>query len=210
MLPASGPARPIFSWAKVEPAAAAAWERLKRFLGSPNTVALSLHRIENDRFSVAQLYGRLANIGWNLPSQHLETTSTFKAITGGDPLTGEYKFKDSFSFTPFCHLAFSANQPPRARDASEAFFDRWRVHPFNQRFRGTDAEVPQQQLLERLSTPEELSGVLNKALDALDRIRQRGYAVTASMREALEDLRETTDPFAVWCVFENSPSVQRL
>jgi len=177
-------------------------ERLKRFLGSPNTVALSLHRIENDRFSVVQLYGKLANICPDLPSQHLETTSTFKAITGGDPLTGEYKFKDSFSFTPSCHLAFSANHPPRAQDASEAFFDRWRVHPFNRRFRGTGAEVPQQELLERLSTPEELSGVLNKALDALKRIRQRGYIVTASMQEAFEDLRETTDPFAVWCTRE--------
>jgi P4 family phage/plasmid primase-like protien len=175
--------------------------RLRNFLGRRNVSALSLHRVENDRFAVAQLCGKLANIAPDLPSQHLETTSTFKGITGGDELPAEYKFRDSFAFKPFCHLAFSANHLPVAMDASEAFFDRWRVHVFSNKFRGTDSEVPQAHLLELLSTPTELSGVLNKALDAHLRIcRQGGTTTSASMKEAREEFQAVTDPFAVWLI----------
>ena len=64
MLPASGNRKADLFLGEGGTGKSSRLERLKRFLGSPNTVALSLHRIENDRFSVAQLYGRLANIGW--------------------------------------------------------------------------------------------------------------------------------------------------
>ena len=39
-------------------------------------------------------------------------TSVFKALTGGDPLTAEYKVKDAFEFIPCARLIFSANHPP--------------------------------------------------------------------------------------------------
>jgi putative DNA primase/helicase len=38
------------------------------FIGKPNIAAVSLHKLENDRFSAARLIGRLANICSDLPS----------------------------------------------------------------------------------------------------------------------------------------------
>lgn len=169
------------------------------FLGRQNVAALSLHRLENDRFSVARLLGRLANICPDLPSEDLSSTSTFKAITGGDALLAERKFEESFEFIPFSRLIFSANHPPKSQDASSAFFRRWVVVPFERTFHAGDpGTISRDQLDLLLSDPTELSGVLNKALEAVTLIRSRGLSESDSIRRAMDEFRQTTDPLAVW------------
>lgn len=167
------------------------------FLGRRNTTNLSLHKLEQDRFAAARLVGKLANICPDLPSAHLTTTSIFKALTGGDPVTGEYKYRDSFEFLPYCRLVFSSNHPPRSGDGSFAFFRRWIVVPFTRTFEG-DRAIPRKVLDARLADPRELSGVLNRALDALPRLRAHGFTESASMRAAWEEFRKLTDPLSVW------------
>jgi P4 family phage/plasmid primase-like protien len=169
------------------------------FIGRQNVAAISLHRLENDRFSVARLVGKLANICPDLPSEDLSSTSIFKAITGGDALLAERKFEESFEFVPFARLVFSANHPPKSQDASSAFFRRWVVVPFERVFRAGDpGRLPRDQLDAMLSDPAELSGVLNKALEALASIRANGLSESESSRRAMDEFRQTTDPLAVW------------
>jgi putative DNA primase/helicase len=60
----------------------------------------------------------------------------FKALTGGDVLSAEYKYHDSFEYVPFAKLVFSANQPPRSDDPTHGFFRRWQVIPFTRTFEG--------------------------------------------------------------------------
>ncbi len=169
------------------------------FIGKHNVSAVSLHKLENDRFSAARLIGRLANICPDLPGTDLISTSVFKAITGGDPLMAEYKFKDSFEFTPYSRLVFSANHPPRSQDASPAFFRRWLVVPFERTFAdGAPDTIPGDRLDAMLSDPAELSGVLNKALEALAVIRARGLSESDSSKRATDEFRQATDPLAVW------------
>ena len=171
-----------------------------RFIGEGNTTAMSLQRLESDRFAVAALYGKLANVCPDLPSNKLKETSIFKAITGGDHLTGEHKFKDLFTFRPFCRLLFSANRMPQSPDDSDAFFRRWIVIPFIRVFReGAPETLPQRVLLDKMTTPGELSGLLNLALAAGDRLRAQGHFTQSdSVAEAGVEFRRTTDPFHVW------------
>jgi len=171
---------------------------LMAFLGCRNVSNLTLQKIENDRFGTARLIGKLANICADLPGTRLETSSTFKMIVGGDRLPAEYKFRDSFDFQPFTRLVFSANQPPPSKDASDAYFERWYVMPFNDVFRGTEKQVSRQQLDAALSAPEELSGVLNLALDYLPDVFDRGLTVTQSMADAHEEFQKMTDPLAIF------------
>ena len=167
--------------------------------GRDNVSSLSLQELETNRFAKARLLGKLLNACPDLPSTHLETSSVFKALTGTDRhLEAERKFVDGFSFTPFCALLFSANQPPVSKDATDAFFQRWRVLAMNQVFRGTDKEVDRNTLDAKLSTASELSGVLNKALDALPLVLKSGISQTASMKQSAEDFRRETDPLAIW------------
>lgn len=172
---------------------------LLAFIGRRNVSAVSPHKLEGDRFSVARLVGKLANIVPDLPSTDLTSTSIFKALTGGDELLGERKFETSFEFTPYARLVFSANHPPKSEDASPAFFRRWLVVPFLKMFT-EDAEgtIPRGKLDAMLADPGELSGVLNKALAALRSVRAHGFSDCLSTREATEEFRRTTDPLMVW------------
>jgi putative DNA primase/helicase len=97
---------------------------------------------------------------------------------------------------------------PRAADTSGGFFRRWLVVPFNTVFSGKTA-IPAEMLDAQLAKPTELSGVLNKALSALPRLRG-GFTESASMKKAWEELRATTDPLAVWldqCTVSSPESV---
>ncbi len=171
----------------------------KAFIGSPSCAAVSLHDLEANRFAAARLFGKLANICPDLPSKHLSGTSRFKAITGGDEITAEFKFKTSFEFKCHAKLIFSANHPPRSDDASEAFFDRWLVVPFAGRFRGTAQEIPEAQLDAKLTAPEELSGLLNHALAVMDRLASSArFSEPGSIQQAHREFYAATDPFAVW------------
>jgi len=171
---------------------------LGAFIGRENFATLSLQKIEADRFAAARLVGMLANICPDLPSDHLSSTSIFKAITGGDPIPAEYKYGGSFDLRPFARLVFSANHPPRSGDASHAFYRRWLVVPFDQSFE-PGQQRPRAELDAELGDPRELSGLLNRALAALRGIRQRGgFSESRSTRDALAEFQKTTDPLSVW------------
>ncbi len=169
------------------------------FIGKRNASAVSLHKLENDRFSVSRLVGKLANICPDLPSTDLTSTSVFKAITGGDTLVAERKFEQSFEFRPYSRLLFSANHLPKSQDASGAFFRRWVVVPFERTFHpGAPGTIPRSELDASLADPAELSGVLNKALLALAEIREHGFSESETTRKAIDEFRQATDPLAVW------------
>jgi putative DNA primase/helicase len=171
---------------------------LRAFLGRTNAAAESLHRLESDRFAVAQLVGKLANICPDLPSSSLSGSSMFKAITGGDFITAEYKFKQPFEFQPYSRLVFSANFLPRSNDASHAYFRRWLIVPFTHTFDESE-QIPREVLDARLAAPSELSGLMNKAVVAIGAIRQRrGFTEAKSVSNAGREFVRLTDPVAVW------------
>ena len=173
---------------------------LREFVGGQYCSAMSLQRIEDNRFAIARAVGKLINISPDLPAKHLETSSTFKAWTGGDTLTAEYKHRDAFEFTPYARLLFSANYYPKSSDATSAFFDRWIVLEFNKVFRGASTEIAQDKLVAEMTTTEELSGLLNEALAGLKRFQQRGnrYLVSPTMKAAWTEFKDATDPLSVW------------
>lgn len=181
-------------------------EVVKAFLVRENCSACSLQSLEENRFAAANLVGKLANICADLPNRHLEDTSVFKSITGEDVIQAERKMQPSFSFKPFARLIFSANRVPRSSDTTQAFLDRWIVVPFERSFR--DNPKPRGELVARLTTPQELSGALNKALEFLPGVLAHGIPETESLRKGGKIFREEVDSVASWiyenCVFGSS------
>lgn len=177
-------------------------EVVQAFVGRSNTSSLSLHKLETQRFAPARLVGRLANICPDLPSEHLASTSIFKAIVdgSGDGIEGEYKYLEGFTFRPFSRLVFSANHPPRSSDASYAFYRRWLVVPFERTFkRGEKGYRKRSDLMAELTSATELSGLLNRALEILPGLFGRGELTESdTMKEALKQFQEATDPLTVW------------
>ena len=167
-------------------------------LGVENVAGLSLQKLETDRFSVARLRNKLANICPDLPSDHLSSTSVFKALVGGDRVLGEYKYGESFEFLPFARLLFSANHFPQSKDSSYAFFRRWEVISFDRTITKEQRRA-KPNLLARLTSAEELSGLLNRCLAVLPTLRSRGsFLQTETTTAARVEFQEYTDPLAIW------------
>lgn len=158
---------------------------LKRFLGKKNVCSIPLQRLENNRFSLSSLFGKLANIFADLPSKALEGTSIFKMLTGEDLIPAEKKFKDEFFFENYAKMIFSANQIPKSPENTDAFFRRWIIVNFPNQFLGKNAD---KSLIKNLTTPQELSGLLNLAIEGLKNILSQG---DFSCEENIKKTRET-------------------
>ncbi len=157
---------------------------LKTFLGARNIVSRSLHELEENRFAKADLYGKLANIYPDLSARALRSTGTFKMLTGGDTITAEKKFHHSFNFPNNAKLIFSANRLPETNDESDAFFRRWKLITFRNKFEGENADP---NLLAKITTSEELSGLFNKALQGLRNLLERGAFTNDKNIEAIRE-----------------------
>jgi len=167
---------------------------LTALIGERNVSSIALHRLDEDRFAPAGLYGKLANVFADLDARALQASSMFKAITGGDLIDGERKYSDAFSFRPYSRLLYSANEPPPTPDSSDAFFRRWLVLPFDRRFDGSTVD---RNLTAKLTAPAELSGLLNRGLERLPDLRRRGaFTATDASVNAAERFRVDADSVA--------------
>ena len=145
---------------------------LKTLLGMENVSSRGLVDLERNRFATAELYGKFANLYADLEDVALKTTGKFKMLTGRDPVTAEFKYRNGFPFVNFAKLVFSCNKIPEAVDDTDAFFRRWVIISFPNQFLGDRED---RNLLAKLTTSEELSGLLNFALDGLKRLQANGW-----------------------------------
>lgn len=142
---------------------------LGTFLGEDNCSHIPLQNL-SDRFNKVELYGKFANLYADISSTDLKETATLKTLTAHDPIFGEDKGIKGFRFVPWAKLIFSANTPPRLSEDSSAIWERLVIIPFLNQFIG---DKDDKELLSKLTTPGELSGLLNIALSALKRLKER-------------------------------------
>jgi len=166
-------------------------ELLRTFLGKGNCSAIPLQAF-SWRFSLAGTYGKLANIYADLSSRDLYDTSVLKLCTGGDMVRGESKFKNEFYFHPTAKLVFSANIPPKIEEDTLAIWRRFITLQFPKQFIGAKQD---KHLLSKLTTPQELSGLLNVALAALKHLREtEEFSYAPSSGEVRETYLISADP----------------
>ncbi|MBA7504848.1 hypothetical protein ES706_03506 [subsurface metagenome] len=164
---------------------------LKTFLRRENCASVSLQELEINRFATNALDGKLANLYADLPSKALSSTARFKMLTGEDLIGAERKFGAHFTFENHAKLIFSTNRIPKAEDDTAAFFRRWIIINFPNVFEGKRAY---KRILEKLTTDEELSGLLNLALKGLGDLLERGdFSSGKSTEEAREQYIRMSD-----------------
>jgi putative DNA primase/helicase len=167
------------------------------FLGKENVSQQTLQALVDNRFAAAALDHKLANIVADIGDRSLYKTAMFKALTGGDRIAAENKFKDFYNFVSRAILMFSCNVLPESYDDSDAYHKRWVIAQFENVFTG-DRKDPQ--LLEKLTTPAELSGFFNKAIAAYREMEARGTftgegSTTTEKREAYGRLSDPLQCF---------------
>jgi len=169
---------------------------LQCFLGKRNCSNVDLASLCSDRFASSQLFGKLANIFSDLPTQALKNVGIFKALVGGDRINAQEKFKKPFEFTNYAKLIFSCNYVPMSYDLSPAFFARWIIIRFPNSFEGSEANT---NLLEELTTEEELSGLLNLALTGLERLKRNGrFSYDRNPDEIADEYQRLSNPVSAF------------
>ena len=164
---------------------------VEALVGPENTSHLALQEFSDNRFAAAGLLNKLVNIYPDLPSRAVEQSDVFKAIVGGDVIKAERKFQHPFDLRTVARLLFSANEIPRSRDLTPAFFRRLQIIPFSRVFKGKQADKT---LLKKLQTPEARSTLLNHALIGLRRLdAQQGFTDCPSVLAATEKYRRQCD-----------------
>lgn len=93
---------------------------LEALVGPEARSSESLQALARERWAVAQLHGKALNTVADLSSQDVAETATFKALTGGDSVAGEFKFAQKFSFRSHALQVYSANAVPALPSDSEA------------------------------------------------------------------------------------------
>lgn len=142
---------------------------IERFLGRDNENE-TLQRLLKERFSVANLFQKMANV--DADDTIFNNTGVLKKLTGNDLHMGEYKYKKPFKFRNYAKLFFSCNKIPETEDDTDAFYRRILQINFTQQFFG-EKEDPN--LIDKITTQDELSILLHELLSRLPRILEHGF-----------------------------------
>jgi putative DNA primase/helicase len=142
-----------------------------RFLGPENVSHESLQDLSHDKFKAAELYGKLANVYADLKTEKLLDTGKFKMLASGDRMSAQQKYRDPFDFNNHAVLIFSANEMPTLKEEDDAFFRRLIMFVFDHSFKG---QYVKPNLIDELTTEEEMSGLLNLALIGLRQLTKDG------------------------------------
>jgi putative DNA primase/helicase len=136
------------------------------FIGDDNTSGVSLQKLGSDKFASSQLYNKHINVYDDLDFKDINNNGLFKIATGGGVMSGERKFAEQFQFLNYAKLTFACNKVPDVKDTNDdAYFSRWIVVPFL-----AEIEKKDKSLTGKITTPEELSGLLNLAILGLKKI----------------------------------------
>lgn len=140
--------------------------------GKDNTASMSIQYLANEKWGISELEHAPLNIRRDLNSSDIRNVGIVKELASGEPMKAERKNQDPYRIRPQTKHMFSANQVPKCTQTDDAFFNRWLIVTFNNQI----SEKEQDENLDaKLTTSEELSGVLNWALEGYQRLQRRGH-----------------------------------
>jgi P4 family phage/plasmid primase-like protien len=180
---------------------------IARLVGEP-IAAQSVADLD-ERWGLASFHGARAWIRDDAinPGDRLNP-ARFKIVVTGEPLDIERKNRPhTLSVRLEIPVVLTANALPQASDFSDAIFNRCLVVKAQNVFSQEDATAERQRLgipghYRRLTDylfEQEGPGVLNWALDGLDRLRDRGlYKIPEHVKAAIDDFKVAENPVVAW------------
>jgi P4 family phage/plasmid primase-like protien len=152
---------------------------------SKNVSNVPLKSLVDNPFALADLENKEVNIDTELSPNSIKDMSILKKLTGNHPIRIERKNQHAYDTILHAKLIFNANQLPNSSDNSDAHFRREIILSFPNQFEGTKEDLD---LLNKLSTEEELSGIFNIIAIALRRINKthRIYINEKTIKERRE------------------------
>ena len=173
---------------------------LEALLGKGNFTTIDLRTLEHGRFDRGRLYGKLANIIGEPDPRVLEKSVIFKACTGGDTIYSDVKNRDPIEFQNFAKFFIYANDYPQIADITPAFWRRVIAVDFPNVFQGSNVVED----IGKKIAEEELSGILNWALEGLRRLMANNWKFSHSAKEeeAKEQMMMRANPVNAFVMSE--------
>ncbi|EGQ2713588.1 DNA primase, partial [Staphylococcus pseudintermedius] len=166
---------------------------LHYFYSPENTTALSFNDL-NDKFKPANLQGKLVNIADDIDPNRIKDTGNFKIIVTGNYITLEFKGQDAFEFKPYVKLIFASNELPMSNDKSEDFYRRMVIIPMLRKF-GKGGQKKDPMLINKLTTPHNMSALLNLALKGLKRTLENNKIIEPQIaKKTKEEYQHDNNP----------------
>lgn len=144
---------------------------LEKLLGEENVMNASLSKLSSSRFTSYRLEGNLANINADIEGGKISKTSTFKLMTGGDSFEVEQKYGDPYDHQNTAKLVFAANEMPTVETNQDAFFRRWLLVDFPNKFTSAEDDghkTADPELENKLE--DEMEGILTVGVEGLQRL----------------------------------------
>lgn len=185
-------------------------ELIKRLLGPQNCSAIPLASLVPESFSISELFGKFVNIAADIGNQDLKDSSTFKSLTGRDLINGKRKFQRDISFENYAKLIFACNELPMVYDLTRAFWDRWILleYPYTfvtkEEYEATEdkkyVKIKDDNIINKITKPEEMTGFLNQALAGLHRlIQNKRFSATKGTEEVKSTWIRKSNSFIAFC-----------
>lgn len=186
-------------------------ELIKRTIGVENCSSIPLNALSVDGFVIAELFHKKANLAGEISGQDLKDTSNFKALTGRSLISANRKFKIYINFVNYAKFIFACNELPMVYDLTRAFWDRWILIEFpytfvsqseyNQSINKEFLKVKDENIIEKITSVEELSGLLNKFLDGLERLMfTKNFSSTRGTKDIKDLWIRKSNSFIAFCM----------
>jgi P4 family phage/plasmid primase-like protien len=168
---------------------------LTHLLGSKNVSNVPLPAMLSDRFALSDLENKDANIDNELTHSTIKQTAALKRLTGGSRQSVRIERKNQKAYDSILHakLFFNANKIPMSEDMSDAYNRRVTIISFPNTF---DGAAEDKQLISKLTTEQEISGIFNVLMIALRRILKNKelYVHEKTIEEKIIKYQMSVDP----------------
>ncbi len=157
---------------------------LRRLVGEDYAHSATIESLTTNQFAPVGLIGKKINVSVEEESSFVKSDK-FKALVSGDnPITVEYKFGNSFEWTPTVKFFFATNELPTFTGFNEGLLRRLNIIPFNKRIGEKERDT---KLTEKLYS--ELGGIVAWALLGMKRLQANKFHFTKA-EQAIKKLEE--------------------
>lgn len=167
---------------------------LKALIGPENFSTISIKSLVGDRFSGADLEGKIANFSEETSPAELRDSGPFKNLTGDGDISAQKKYGDPFHFRNRAKLVMTYNTIPDLSDLSQGMLSRPIIVPFRKVIRDHEQDKG---IKAKLAA--ELPGIFNFALEGWERLEaQNGFTESPLSSLALTKVREESCNVHQW------------
>ena len=162
---------------------------------SPETLAQRKRQAGAASGDIARLAGCRLLTASEPPKRMLLDVALVKTLTGRDTITARHLYEREFQFVPEFKLIVNTNSLPVVSDDTLFQSGRVRVIEFPHHF---PEEMQDPDLKRKLTTPENMSGILNWCLDGLLEYRRIGEHPPQAVRCATSAYQQNSDKIAMF------------